>query len=134
MRQQQRREQERREEQRRECVENVLGRHETKAFFDDQKIGHNMRMASQAPPKPLSKSNESELTHYIQSLSSSKKPATGLDLHILTKSNLLKGKGVRIIITDEHGKALNEEFYPGSQSSSGDITLRLVKEKDTSQQ
>ncbi|XP_076119120.1 uncharacterized protein LOC143100067 isoform X1 [Alosa pseudoharengus] len=116
------------------CVENVLGRHTTKPFFDEQKKNHKMRMACQAPAKSLSTNEKSELSHYAKSLSSSERPATGLDLHILTKSDMLNGKGIRIIITDEHGKPLSEEHYQGKDKSAGDVTLRLVKEKDTSQQ
>ncbi|XP_041926672.1 uncharacterized protein LOC121690257 [Alosa sapidissima] len=116
------------------CVGNVLGRHESMSFFDDQKHNHKMRVACQTPAKSLSTYEKSELSHYTKSLSSSEKPATGLDLHILTKSDMLDGKGIRIIITDEHGKPLSEERYQGKDKSAGDVTLRLVKEKDTSQQ
>lgn len=116
------------------CVENVLGRHETMSFFDDQKKNHKMTQASKVPPEHLTMSERSELLHYAKGLSGHEKPATGIDLHVLTNSDLLKGRGIRVIITDEKGTPLYEERYRGKDKLAGDITLRLVKEKDTSKQ
>ncbi|KAM9857183.1 uncharacterized protein ACBR49_000843 isoform 1-T1 [Aulostomus maculatus] len=116
------------------CVENVLGRQETQRFFDDQRRSYKLRVATQAPVEPLPKAEKQELLLYVKSLDSYGIPATALHLHILTESNLLEGKGIRIIVTNEQGKALYEEYYPGRGRSHEDITLQLVKSKDTSEQ
>ncbi|CAM9320073.1 unnamed protein product [Lampetra planeri] len=116
------------------CVENVLGRHESVAFFDNQRINHKLRMAVTDKACTLTPSERRLVSSYIDRLSRADVPASGIDIHLLTKSKFLNGKGIRIIVTDDKGKTVNVEHYEGTQKSRGHITLRLVKRKDTSKQ
>ncbi|KAJ7987017.1 hypothetical protein DPEC_G00334400 [Dallia pectoralis] len=59
--------------------------------------------------------------------------ASVLDIYVLTNSDLLQGKGIRLTVVDQQGKTLSEETYPGTNSFAGQITLRLTKEKTDSE-
>lgn len=109
------------------AVGNVLGRYKTQRFFDDQSHSHNMKAAASKKSKPLSEDERSELQDYVGNISNEQRPATALDLYVLTKSDLLKGKGIRFTIVDKKGKKLSEEYYPGTDSKAGEITLQLTK-------
>ncbi|KAL7875434.1 hypothetical protein AOLI_G00103970 [Acnodon oligacanthus] len=53
--------------------------------------------------------------------------AAALELHVLTKSNLLEGKGIRVTVVDSKGKLLSEETYPGTDPAAGNIRVLLTK-------
>ncbi|XP_062373894.1 uncharacterized protein LOC134062039 [Sardina pilchardus] len=110
------------------AVGNVLGRYKTQRFLDDQSHEHNMKAAASRKPKPLSDLERMELQDYTKNISNEQRPATTLDLYVLTKSDLLKGKGIRLTVVDKKGKKLSEEHYPGTDSKAGEIELRLTKE------
>ncbi|XP_028848110.1 uncharacterized protein LOC114797369 [Denticeps clupeoides] len=112
------------------CVSNVMGRYKTQRFFDDQRHNYKMKKASGKAEEPQSRAEQAVLMQYAEGLGDSGKPATVLDLHVLTRSSLLEGKGIRIIVTDKDGKILSEERYRGTDESAGEITLRLTKERE----
>ncbi|XP_041934787.1 uncharacterized protein LOC121697358 [Alosa sapidissima] len=109
------------------AVSNVLGRYKTQSFFDDQSHKHNMKAAASRKTKPLSEPERMELQDIVENISNEQRPATALDLYVLTKSDLLKGKGIRFTVVDKKGKKLSEEHYPGTDSKGGEIKLRLTK-------
>ncbi|KAI4893737.1 hypothetical protein NFI96_026669, partial [Prochilodus magdalenae] len=106
---------------------NLMGRHKTQQFFDDQRHKHNMKSASHNSVKSLSEEDKRELMQYTEDIGKADHPAAALDIYVLTKSDLLHGKGIRITVVDEHGKRLSDEHYTGTDESAGDITLRLTK-------
>ncbi|XP_029564672.1 uncharacterized protein LOC115159260 isoform X2 [Salmo trutta] len=91
-------------------VDNVLGRHKT--------------------GKALSETETKELLDYAEKIGDVNRPASALDIYVLTNSDLLHGKGIQFKVVDQHGKTLSEESYPGSNSSAGQITLQLTKEPE----
>ncbi|KAI5104597.1 hypothetical protein C0J45_6223 [Silurus meridionalis] len=113
-------------------VGNMLGRHETQSFFVNQQHQYNLISASKCKEKPLSKKQLNELSCYANNLIDKQNPATALDVHVLTKSNLLKGKGICITVVDDQGKLLTEVTYKGTDPTAGTINLRLTKTSLTS--
>ncbi|KAF7706856.1 hypothetical protein HF521_020110 [Silurus meridionalis] len=113
-------------------VGNMLGRHETQSFFVNQQHHYDLKSASKCKEKPLSKKQLNELSCYANNLIDKQNPATALDVHVLTKSNLLKGKGICITVVDDQGKLLTEETYKGTDPTAGTINLRLTKTSLTS--
>ncbi|CAB1318246.1 unnamed protein product [Coregonus sp. 'balchen'] len=111
-------------------VDNVLGRHKTEGFFQDRQHKHDMKSASQKTGKALSETETKELLDYAEKIGDVNRPASALDIYILTNSDLLHGKGIQFKVVDQHGKTLSEESYPGTNSSAGQITLRLTKEPE----
>ncbi|KAJ7996402.1 hypothetical protein DPEC_G00236710 [Dallia pectoralis] len=110
-------------------VDNVLGRYKTEAFFKDLQHNYDMKTASKTTGKTLSETETKELLDYAEKIGDVNRPATVLDIYVLTNSDLLQGKGIRLTVVDQQGKTLSEETYPGTNSTAGQITLRLTKEK-----
>ncbi|CAK6977192.1 uncharacterized protein LOC121895074, partial [Scomber scombrus] len=109
------------------AVGNIMGRQKTQKFFDDQRHKHNMRAASRKTEKSLTEKEQKDLINYMEDISNVDHPATGFDIIVLTKSGLLKGKGISLNIIDEHGNKLSDEHYKGTDESAGNITLQLTK-------
>ncbi|KAI5619423.1 hypothetical protein C0J50_20820 [Silurus asotus] len=115
-------------------VGNMLGRHETQSFFVNQQHHYNLISASKCKEKPLSKKQLNELSCYANNLIDKQKPATALDVHVLTKSNLLKGKGICITVVDDQGKLLTEVTYKGTDPTAattngpGHVVLQKAQE------
>ncbi|XDV26047.1 hypothetical protein PO909_029851, partial [Leuciscus waleckii] len=110
-----------------QAVDKVMRRHKTQRFFDDQREKHNKKSASHKEVEQLSVEDKTKLMQYTEEMCKANKPATALDVYVLTKSNLLDGKGIKLTVVDENGKQLTEDCYPGSNKSAGDIKLRLTK-------
>ncbi|CAB1318245.1 unnamed protein product [Coregonus sp. 'balchen'] len=111
-------------------VDKVFGRHKTKVFFQDRQHKHDMKSASQKTGKALSETETKELLDYAEKIGDVNRPASALDIYVLTNSDLLHGKGIQFKVVDQHGKTLSEESYPGTNSSAGQITLQLTKEPE----
>ncbi|XP_028980887.2 uncharacterized protein LOC105009149 isoform X1 [Esox lucius] len=109
-------------------VNNVIGRYKTEAFFKDLQHKHDMKTASQTTGKASSETETKELLDYAEKISDVNRPASVLDIYVLTNSDLLQGKGIHLTVLDQHGITLSEESYPGTNRSAGQITLRLTKE------
>ncbi|XP_041833186.1 uncharacterized protein LOC121634547 [Melanotaenia boesemani] len=116
------------------AVSNVLGRSTTQSFFENQVYKHQMNQDFQSPNKSLSKADKKDLDGYIKEISDVDRPATALDIHILTQSDALQGKGIKVVTVDKHGKKLLEDYFPGKDSSAKDIVLQLRKDPKTPQQ
>ncbi|KAG1927640.1 preprotein translocase subunit SecA [Pimephales promelas] len=119
-----------------QAVDKVMRSHKTHRFFDDQREKHNKKSASHKEVEQLTEEDKTKLMQYTEEMSKANKPATALDVYVLTKSNLLDGKGIKLTVVDENGKQLTEELYPGATKSAGVIKLRLTKSEkapDTSQ-
>ncbi|KAJ7987040.1 hypothetical protein DPEC_G00334640 [Dallia pectoralis] len=114
-------------------VDNVLGRYKTEAFFKDLEHNDDMKTASKTTGKTLSEAETKELLDYAEKIGDVNRPASVLDIYVLTNSDLLQGKGIRLTVEDQQGKTLSEETYPGTNCSAGQITLRLTKEKVVSE-
>ncbi|XP_076836233.1 uncharacterized protein LOC143481929 isoform X2 [Brachyhypopomus gauderio] len=108
-------------------VDNILQKHKTQQFFYDQRHKHNMKSASHSTKTILSEDEQKELLQYAEDISKFDHPASAVDIYVLTKSDLINGKGIRLSVVDQHGNQLSEEFYPGTNKSAGDISLRLTK-------
>ncbi|XP_045074121.1 uncharacterized protein LOC121583540 [Coregonus clupeaformis] len=111
-------------------VDKVFGRHKTEVFFQDRQHKHDMKSASQKTGKALSETETKELLDYAEKIGDVNRPASALDIYVLTNSDLLHGKGIQFKVVDQHGKTLLEESYPGTNSSAGQITLQLTKEPE----
>nr|XP_033793429.1 uncharacterized protein LOC117357166 [Geotrypetes seraphini] len=112
-------------------VGNIVGSKKTAQFFADQSHGQEMKKIQLGGVKrPLTEPQQKKFDEYVKKLQDEKRPATEMDLNILTKSDHLQGKGIRVIMVDEKGKRLTTETYPGKDSSAGTITLQLTKEKE----
>ncbi|KAA0704158.1 hypothetical protein E1301_Tti023516 [Triplophysa tibetana] len=109
------------------AVDKVMRRNKTQCFFDDQREKHNNRSASHKEVQQLSDEDKTKLKQYTEDICKPDQPATALDVYVLTKSNLLDGKGIHITVVDENGKQLTEEHHLGTNKSAGDIKLRLTK-------
>ncbi|XP_067248763.1 uncharacterized protein [Chanodichthys erythropterus] len=109
------------------AVDKVMRRHKTQQFFDDQRGKHNKKSASHKEVEQLSDEDKTKLMQYTENMSKTDQPVTALDVYVLTKSNLLDGKGIQLTVVDENGKQLTEERYPGTTKSAGDIKLRVTK-------
>lgn len=110
-----------------QAVDRVMSRQPTQRFFHDQRQKHNEKTASHREPEQPSDVDMTRLRRYVEDVSRADQPATALDVYVLTKSNLLHGKGIQLAVVDENGKPLTEERYPGTSKSAGDIKLRLTK-------
>ncbi|XP_053485952.1 uncharacterized protein LOC128610573 [Ictalurus furcatus] len=115
-----------------EVVGNLLGKHETQSFTVSQQHHYDLKSATESKERSLTKEERNELTYYANNITDEQKPATALAVHVLTKSNLLEGKGICITIVDTQGKLLTEETYPGTDPAAGTIKLLLTKTPLTS--
>ncbi|KAF5880029.1 Protein translocase subunit SecA [Clarias magur] len=88
---------------------------------------HNKKSASHKQVESRSAENTAELVQYAEDMNKADRPATTLDVYVLTKSKLLHGKGIQLSVVDENGKLLTKEHYPGAKKSAGDIKLILTK-------
>ncbi|KAA0704160.1 hypothetical protein E1301_Tti023518 [Triplophysa tibetana] len=104
-----------------EAVDKVTRRQKTQSFFDDQRAKHNKKSASHKEVQQLSDEDKTKLKQYTEDMCKADRPTTALDVYVLTKTNLLDGKGIRLTIVDENGKQLTEERHPGTNKSAGDI-------------
>ncbi|XP_015230057.1 PREDICTED: uncharacterized protein LOC107084646 [Cyprinodon variegatus] len=93
-----------------------------------------MKKAVQRPSQSLSEAEQQDLERYIEGISDKNQPATALDIHVLTQSDSLQGKGIRLIVVDEHESKLTEDYFPGKDSSAEDIVIRLRRYPDAPQQ
>ncbi|XP_048011335.1 uncharacterized protein LOC125244980 [Megalobrama amblycephala] len=109
------------------ALDKVMRRHKTQSFFDDQREKHNKKSTSHKEVEQLSDEDKTKLMQYTEEMCKANQPATALDVYVLTKSNLLNGKGIQLTVIDENGKQFTEERYPGTTKSAGDIKLRLTK-------
>ncbi|KAL1276653.1 hypothetical protein QQF64_036276 [Cirrhinus molitorella] len=110
-----------------QAVDNITRRHKTQRFFDDQREKHNKKSASHKEVEQLSDNDKTQLMQYTEDICKDNQPTTALDVYVLTKSNLLSGKGIELTTVDESGKQLAVERYPGNDKSAGDIKLILTK-------
>ncbi|XP_053537160.1 uncharacterized protein LOC108267106 isoform X3 [Ictalurus punctatus] len=108
-------------------VGNLLGRHETQSFFVSQQHHYDLKSATKCKDRSLTEEERNELTCYANNITDEQKPATALEVHVLTNSNLLNGKGICITVVDHKGKLLTEETYPGTDPAAGTIKLVLTK-------
>ncbi|XP_060731382.1 uncharacterized protein LOC132849163 isoform X2 [Tachysurus vachellii] len=113
-------------------VGNFLGRHETQSFFVNQQHHHDLKSATECKERTLSEEELNELKCYANTVTDEQKPATALEFHVLTKSNLLDGKGICLSVVDNKGNLLTEETYPGTDPAAGTIKLVLTKTPQTS--
>ncbi|XP_029428010.1 uncharacterized protein LOC115073611 [Rhinatrema bivittatum] len=114
-----------------ETVGNIVGRQKTERFFVDQRHGKKMKKITPGEGKQkLTETQQKDFDEYVKKLQEETRPATELDLNILTKSNLMQGETIRILVVDEKGKKLSTETYPGKDSSAGTITLQLTKVRE----
>ncbi|XP_078530581.1 uncharacterized protein LOC144817699 [Lissotriton helveticus] len=115
-------------------VDNILGRNKTERFFIEQKHQRKMKKTPVEGEKiKLTEAEQKEVNDYVKKMEDTSCPATELDLNILTKSDLLEGKGIKVIVVDENQKNISTEIYPGKDSTTGVITLQLQKVKERSE-
>ncbi|KAF4088642.1 hypothetical protein AMELA_G00057110, partial [Ameiurus melas] len=114
-----------------EVVGNLLGRHETQSFTVSQQRHYDLKSATGSKERSLTEEEQNELTCYANNITDEQKPATALAVHVLTKSNLLEGKGICITVVDTQG-LLTEEIYSGTDPAAGTIKLLLTKTPLTS--
>ncbi|KAG1928587.1 preprotein translocase subunit SecA [Pimephales promelas] len=110
-----------------QAVDKVMRKHKTQHFFDDQREKHNKKSASHKEVEQLSDEDKTKLMQYTEDMCKTDQPVKALDVYVLTKSNLLDGKGIQLTVVDENGKQLTNELYPGTTKSAGDIKLRLTQ-------
>ncbi|KAL6491307.1 hypothetical protein MHYP_G00016520 [Metynnis hypsauchen] len=113
-------------------VANLLWWHETQSFFDNQQHHYDLKSAKEHAEESWSESESKELQFYASKITDEQNPATALELHILTKSNLLEGKGICVTVVDAQGKLLSEETYPGTDPAAGSIRVLLTKTPENS--
>ncbi|XP_035286379.1 uncharacterized protein LOC118234127 isoform X4 [Anguilla anguilla] len=111
---------------------NIFGRHKTLDFFQEQQQRYNMKSAGKILTENLSEAETQDLQRYISNISSTNHPASELDLYVLTKSDLLQGKGIKVIMFNKDGQPIYENTYPGNDNSAGFITLKLSRKPDDS--
>ncbi|KAL7880873.1 hypothetical protein SRHO_G00031270 [Serrasalmus rhombeus] len=116
----------------REVVGNLFGRHETQSFFDNQQHHYDLKSAKEHKDESLSEGEKNEIESYASKITDEQHPATALELHVLTKSDLLEGKGICVTVVDAQGKLLSEETYPGTDPASGNIRVLLTKTPENS--
>ncbi|XP_058251050.1 uncharacterized protein LOC131356177 isoform X2 [Hemibagrus wyckioides] len=111
----------------------VLGnlKHKTQSFVTQQHH-HVPKSAPECKKKSRTKEELTELTSYANNIADVQKPATDLEVHILTKSNLLEGKGICITVVDAQGLH-SEKTFPGTDPAAGTIKLLLKRTPLTSQ-
>ncbi|GAA6096062.1 uncharacterized protein LOC113635008 isoform X4 [Tachysurus ichikawai] len=113
-------------------VGNLLGRHETQCFFANQQHIYDVKSAIKCKERPLSEEEINELKCYANTVTDEQRPATALEVHVLTRSNLLDGKGICLTVIDDKGTILTEETYPGTDPVAGTIKLVITKTPQTS--
>ncbi|XP_078530523.1 uncharacterized protein LOC144817667 [Lissotriton helveticus] len=112
-------------------IDNILGRNKTERFFIEQKHKRKMKKTPDDGEKlKLTEMEQKEVKDYVKKMEDTSCPATELDLKVLTKSDLLEGKGIKVIMVDENQKKISTEVYPGKDTTAGVITLQLQKIKD----
>ncbi|XP_029439177.1 uncharacterized protein LOC115079614 [Rhinatrema bivittatum] len=112
-------------------VGNIVGQQNTEHYFADQRHGKKMKkLKSGAANQTLTESEQKDFDEYVKKLQEETRPASELDLNILTKSDLLQGQAIRILVVDEKGKKLSTETYPGKDSSAATITLQQTKVRE----
>ncbi|XP_069482533.1 uncharacterized protein [Ambystoma mexicanum] len=112
-------------------IDSILGRNKTERFFIEQRHKKKMKKTPiEGEKKNLTVAEQKEVKDYVKKMEDVSCPSTELDLNVLTKSDLLEGKGVKIIVVDEKQKTISTEFYPGKDSTAGVITLQLSKVKE----
>ncbi|KAJ1134277.1 hypothetical protein NDU88_000730 [Pleurodeles waltl] len=115
-------------------VDNILGRNKTERFFIEQKHKRKMKKTPVDGEKlKLTEAEQKEVNDYVKKMEDRSCTATELDLNVLTKSDLMEGKGIKVIVVDENQKNISTEIYPGKDSSAGIITLQLQKVKERSE-
>ncbi|RVE63398.1 hypothetical protein OJAV_G00136070 [Oryzias javanicus] len=114
------------------AVSNLFGRTDTQSFFDSQHYKYQLNKTVQHPS--TLQTDKQTCDHYVEEVGNVNRPATALDIHVLTESDALQGKGIRVIVVDKHGKKISEDHYPGKNSSAGDIKLQLKKMPENQQQ
>ncbi|XP_042578791.1 uncharacterized protein LOC109112188 [Cyprinus carpio] len=67
------------------AVHDVMRRHKTQRFFDDQREKHNKRSASHKEVEQLSDEDKTELKQYTEDMCKADQPTTALDVYVLTK-------------------------------------------------
>ncbi|XP_078533257.1 uncharacterized protein LOC144819159 [Lissotriton helveticus] len=113
-------------------IDNVVGKNKTQRFFIEQHFQKNMKkMAAggEAAAAALPEAEHQVLAEKVQELADPGRPATELDLNVLTKSDLLEGKGVRLTVLDEKQKLISTQIYPGKDPAAGVVSLQLQKVK-----
>ncbi|KAF5896891.1 uncharacterized protein DAT39_013401, partial [Clarias magur] len=113
-------------------VGNLLRRYETQSFFVSQQHYYDLKSTTECEAKSLTEKESIEVIHYAETVKDEQQPATALEVHVLTNSDLLKGKGICITVVDAQGKFLTEEIYPGTDPAAGTIKLILTKTPQTS--
>lgn len=108
-------------------LKKMLGEQETTEFFDNQRHHYKLKSAKVREASSLSEAELQRLEHYTQKLSDEHQPVTALEVHVLTKSDLLEGKGICVSVVDDKGNLLTEETYPGTDPTAGSINLLLTK-------
>ncbi|KAM4546600.1 uncharacterized protein V3H82_020357 [Fundulus diaphanus] len=116
------------------AVSNLLGRADTQSFFDNQLYKHQTKKIIQNPCASLSAEEKQDLHCYIEEISDINCPASALDIHVLTQSDALQGKGIRVIVVDADNKKLSEDYFPGKDSSADDVVLQLRKDPEAAKQ
>lgn len=115
-------------------VGNALGRANTQGFFDYQLYKHQMTKAVQKPGTSLSAKDKVNIHSYIEEICDVNRPASALDIHVLTQSGAVKVKGIRVIVVDKDKKKLSDDYFPGNDSSGEDVVLQLSKDPEASKQ
>ncbi|XP_005952275.1 uncharacterized protein LOC102301446 [Haplochromis burtoni] len=110
------------------AVRNILSSVDAQRFCENHLYKHHMKKAIQSSHELLSQSEKRDLESYIEKISDVNHPATALDIHVLTQSDALEGKGIKLVTVDNDGKKLSEDYFPGKEDSAGDIVLQLKKE------
>ncbi|XP_053365131.1 uncharacterized protein LOC128535075 [Clarias gariepinus] len=99
---------------------------------DNKKHNNDLKSATKGKERSLTEKELNHLKLYANNITDEQKPATALEVLVLTKSDLLKGKGVCITVVDAKGKPLTVQSYPGTDPTAGIIELRLTKTPQTS--
>ncbi|GAA6088176.1 uncharacterized protein LOC113635008 isoform X1 [Tachysurus ichikawai] len=113
-------------------VGNLLGRHGTQSFFVNQQHEHDLKSATECKERSVNEKELNQLTCFATKITDEQKPATALEVHVLTKSNLLDGKGICFSVVDDKGNLLTYSNYPGTDQEAGTINLLLTKTPQTS--
>lgn len=108
-------------------VGNMMGRHTTLYFFASRQHCYNLKSTTEHNESSLTTEDLTAVTLYANNVTNEENPATALEMHVLTQSDLLGGKGVCITVVDAKGKLLSEETFQGTDPAAGNIKLRLEK-------
>ncbi|XP_051793563.1 uncharacterized protein LOC127530550 [Acanthochromis polyacanthus] len=115
------------------AVSNLLGRTDTQSFFTNQVYKHQVRQTFKSRCQDLPEAEKRDLQCYADDICDVNHPATEVDILVLTQSEALQGKGIKLIVVDKDGKKLSQDYYPGTDASAGDIVLQLRKEPENPQ-